>query len=244
MTEKAYKLLAAQENISNNEAKRLIDDGFVYAHNKKIAIARALIPAKTHFKVEWPRPITTLFEDDRLLAIDKPAGQESYDLEKKFGHKLIHRLDKPTSGVILMAKTEAFLAEAIEAFKAQRVKKSYLAAVSGVVAEAFTVDLPVWTEKGTKAISRIDPKRGQPAVTIATPYRVSGKKSLLSVEIPTGRTHQIRVHLAHAGYPIIGDERYGGRPYKRLMLHAHTIALLGYTLSAPEPGEFRHLFDS
>lgn len=244
MTEKAYKLLAIQEGVSNGEAKRLIDDGFVYALNKKVTIARAMMPVKTNFKVEWPKPTVKIFEDEQILALDKPAGQESYDLEKKFGHKLIHRLDKPTSGVILMAKSDEFLAQAIEAFKTQSVVKRYIVVVSGVVAEAFSIDLPVFTQKGTKAISRIDLAKGQPAKTIVTPIKVAGKRTLLSVEIPTGRTHQIRVHLAHSGFPILGDESYGGRPHKRMMLHASYISLLGYEFTAPEPTEFKHLFDS
>lgn len=242
MNEKAYKLLAVQEGISNAQAKKLIDDGHVFLAGKKVKIARAEIPATSTLKVDKPKPPKTIYEDDRMLAIDKPRGEESYDLEKRFGLKLIHRLDKPTSGVLLFAKTDEFLAEAIEEFKAHRVEKKYLAVVEGIVPENLDIDLPVFTQKGSKAKSMVDKKRGLSAHTIAKPLQIEGKKTLLEVEIITGRTHQIRVHLAHMGYPIIGDEEYGGRAFKRLMLHSHYIALLGRTIKAPSPSEFNAIF--
>jgi len=68
---------------------------------------------------------------------------------------------------------------------------------------------------------------------------VEGKHSLVRVSIQTGRTHQIRVHLRWAGYAILGDEKYGGRPAERVMLHAHTLSLLGKTFKAPLPSVFR-----
>lgn len=242
MNEKAYKLLAVQENISNAQAKKLIDDGHVFLGEKKVTIARAEIPATSTLRVDKPKPPKIIFEDADLMAINKPRGEESYDLEKRFGQKLIHRLDKQTSGVLLFAKNDEFLAQAIAAFKKGEVVKKYLAVVEGIVAETLDIDLPVFTEKGSKAKSTVDKKRGLPAHTIARPVQVEGKKTMLEVEIPTGRTHQIRVHLSHAGFPILGDEQYGARPFKRLMLHASYISLLGREISAPTPPEFNMIF--
>lgn len=242
MNEKAYKLLAVQEGISNAQAKKLIDDGHVFLSGKKLNIARAEVDTKSVFKVEKPKPPKVIYEDGELLAIDKPRGEESYDLERRFGLKLVHRLDKQTSGVLLFAKTDEFLAKAIEAFRSREVEKKYLAMVEGIVSEEIRIDLPILTQKGAKAKSVVDKKRGLEAITVVKPLQIEGKKTLLEVEIVTGRTHQIRVHLAHIGYPIVGDVEYGGREFKRLMLHSHYISILGRTIKADTPSEFNAIF--
>ncbi|MDR1912691.1 MAG: RluA family pseudouridine synthase [Helicobacteraceae bacterium] len=242
MNEKAYKLLALQEAIGNGEAKRLIDDGYVYANGKRLTIARAEVSAETVFKVERPKPIATLYEDKEIKAIDKPRGAESYAIEKRLGLKLIHRLDKETSGVLCLAKTDDFLQKAIDAFRRREAIKRYLAVVEGVIAEERTIDLPVFTYKGAKARSVIDEKRGKSALSVIKPLQVEGKRTLLEVTIVTGRSHQIRVHLSHIGSPILGDLNYGGKPYKRLMLHAAYIAILGREIAAKRPIEFVDLF--
>jgi 23S rRNA-/tRNA-specific pseudouridylate synthase len=242
MNEKAYKLLAVQEGIGNGEAKRLIDDGFVFVDGKRLAIARSELSADTVFKVERPKPIATLHEDSEMIAIDKPRGFESYALEKRLGFKLVHRLDKETSGVLCLSKTDEFLLRAIEEFRQRKTIKRYLAVVAGAVAEEQVINLSVLTFKGVKARSVIDQKRGKEAITIIKPLQIENKRTLLEVTIPTGRAHQIRVHLAHIGLPILGDLIYGGKPYKRLMLHSAYISLLGREISSPRPSEFAALF--
>ncbi|GHV03801.1 putative RNA pseudouridine synthase [Campylobacterota bacterium] len=242
MNDKAYKLLSRQEHISNGEAKRLIDDGLVFVAGKKLTIARKELESETVFKVSRQQNARVIFENDDLFALDKPIAAESYDLEKRFGHKLIHRLDKQTSGVLLLAKNGEFLTKAIAEFKAKTVVKKYLAVVEGIVAEELRIDLPIYTEKGSKARSVVDKKRGKEALTIATPLQVENRRTLLEVQIVSGRTHQIRVHLSHIGHPILGDESYGGKEYKRLMLHASFVSLLGYEIRSPTPTEFAVAF--
>ena len=84
--------------------------------------------------------------------------------------------------------------------------------------------------------SKIDKKKGKPATTVVRPIEIQGKKSKVEIEIKTGRTHQIRVHLAYIGHPIVGDERYGSvTRSKRILLHAKYISLLGYSFEAKEP---------
>ncbi|MDR1452307.1 MAG: RNA pseudouridine synthase [Helicobacteraceae bacterium] len=242
MNEKAYKLLALQEAIGNGEAKRLIDDGYVYVGDRRLTIARSELSADTTFKVERPKRIRALYEDKEMIAIDKPRGAESYSVEKRLGFKLIHRLDKETSGVLCLAKTDEFLLRAIDEFRRRKTTKRYLAVVSGTLAEERVINLPVLTFKGARARSAIDEKRGREAITIIKPLQIEGRRSLLEVAIPTGRAHQIRIHLAHIGLPILGDLVYGGKPYKRLMLHSVYIALLGREISAERPSEFAALF--
>ncbi len=238
MKEKAYKLVAIQEKISNRLAKDLIDRGLVFSKGKKIMVARGEIDADSKFRVERPAKIKVIFEDSKIIAVDKPSALTSDEVEKKFDAKLLHRLDKGTSGVVLLVKDEEFQKKAIEEFRHRRVEKEYLAVVSGKVVEPFSVTEPILTiKKGNSFFSKIS-KHGKEAITHVEPMMVEGKKSKIRVLIETGRTHQIRVHLRSKGFSIIGDSLYGGKEYKRLMLHAKRISLLGYEFESIEPKEF------
>ena len=238
--EKAYKLLAKQEGISNKRAKELIDRGLVYILDRKVKIARAEVAEDTRFRVESIDNIDIIYEDDNIIAVNKPPLLDSYEIIDIINSKdieLIHRLDRDTSGVLLLAKDRAFLKDAINAFRQKKVKKLYTAWVEGVFFEEVTIDAPITTHKrGNKAFSKIDKKNGKPAITVVTPIEIQGKKSKVAIEIKTGRTHQIRLHLSSIGHPIVGDERYGSvTRSKRVLLHAKAISLLGYEFEAKEP---------
>ncbi|MCK5853861.1 MAG: RluA family pseudouridine synthase [Sulfurovaceae bacterium] len=242
--EKAYKLLALQEGISNKKAKELIDRGLVYVTDRKVKIARADMPNGTNFRVEDIDKVKIIYQDEHILAINKPALLDSYELQDAIEEEetvLIHRLDRDTSGVLILARNEAFLADAIEAFKQRKVKKRYIAWVEGVFYEEIKIDAPIATHKqGGKAFSEINEERGRPAITIVKPLEIQGKKSKVEIEILTGRTHQIRVHLSSIGHPIVGDERYGSvTRSKRILLHAKALSLLGYAFEAKEPRDIQ-----
>lgn len=239
--EKAYKVLALQENLSNSEAKSLIDRGLVYVNNSKVMIARGEIDTNTKFNIQKIEKVDVLFENDDILVVDKPAFVNSDELERRFkGVKLLHRLDRETSGVLMLVKNEEFRAKAIEEFKKDRVYKEYIAWVDGIITEDIDIEKPIITEKrGNKAYSKTA-KKGKPARTEVFVESVSGKKTRLRCIIHNGRTHQIRVHLKSEDMPIIGDEQYGGRRYKRVMLHAAKVQLLGFTFEAKEPTIFKH----
>ncbi len=239
--EKAYKLLALQENISNNQAKSLIDRGLVYVGNKKVMIARGEIDAKTSFKVHKVDKIKPIFEDDNIIVIDKPAFVNSDEIERQYKDaQLLHRLDRETSGVLMLVKNEEFRKKAIKEFKQDRVYKEYSAWVEGMVTEEMVIDKPILTQKRqNKAYSKIS-KQGKPAISEIYPDLVSGKKSKLKIIIHHGRTHQIRTHLRSVNLPIIGDTQYGGRSYQRVMLHAKKVKLLDYEFEAKEPKLFAH----
>lgn len=236
--EKAYKLLAGQEGISNRAAKDLIDRGVVYSGGKKVAVARGEMSGDSSFKIEKIAKIKTIFEDDFIVAVDKPAfvTSEEVALEKKL--PLLHRLDKETSGVLLLTKDDEFRKKAVDAFKKHEVLKEYIAIVEGRVAEVVTVNAPIITiKKGSTSHSRIS-SDGKEAISHIEPLMIEGKRTKVKVTIETGRTHQIRVHLKSIAAPIQGDTEYGGRPYKRMMLHASKIALLGYSFQSKEPEDF------
>ncbi len=241
--EKAYKLLAIQEGISNSKAKELIDKGLVTAHGKKILIARGLLKEDTKFKIKHLPSAKAIFEDDDIIAVDKPVYLNASDVEKAFPDAmLLNRLDKETSGVMMLAKNEEFRQRAIKEFKEHRVYKEYIAVVEGKFIEEVTIDLPILTIKGKTARSKIDLVKGKPAKTTIYPYMTEGNKSKVKVVIEDGRTHQIRVHLQYAGYPIIGDLQYGkpSNQVHRVMLHSHITRIFDYEFESREPKEFFH----
>ncbi|WP_305862368.1 pseudouridine synthase family protein [Helicobacter cholecystus] len=240
--EKAYKLLALQERISNAQAKTLIDRGLVSVNGKRLSIARGELSEKSIFVIEKVNKPEILFQDMNLLAVEKPAFIESYDLCKFFKDwSLLHRLDKETSGVILLIKEGSeFHKRAKEEFKKQNVYKEYLAIVNGILSEEVQINRPILTIKKGFAKSKIS-KDGLPALTLISPLQISGKKTLIQAVIKTGRTHQIRVHAQSINHPIFGDTLYGGSNAKRLMLHAHKIKLFNYEISSKMPKIFKDL---
>ena len=239
-TEKAYKLLAAQEGISNSQAKSMIDRGLVYVGNKKVMIARGEIDERTVFRVEKVEKAKPIFENDDIIVVDKPAYVNSDEIERQFkGARLLHRLDRETSGVLMLVKNEEFREKAIKEFAQDKVYKEYIAWVEGIMTEPIEVDKPILTQKkNNRATSNVSAK-GKPARTEFFPDIVSAKKTKVKVIIHHGRTHQIRTHARYIEHPIIGDEQYGGRRAKRVMLHAHKVRLLGMEFVAPEPKAFK-----
>jgi 23S rRNA pseudouridine1911/1915/1917 synthase len=237
--EKAYKILAIQEGVSNNEAKSMIDRGLVYVGNKKVMIARGELDEKTIFRVQKVEKIRPIFENDEIVVVDKPAFINSDEIERQFKPAvLLHRLDRETSGVLMLVKDEDFRQRAIKEFKKDNVYKEYIAWVEGIISEPVEVDKPILTQKkNNKAYSNVSGK-GKPARTEFFPDIVSANKTKIKCIIHHGRTHQIRTHLRYIDHPIIGDEQYGGRRAKRVMLHAYKVRLFDMEFVAPEPKVF------
>ncbi len=241
-SDKAYKVLAKQEGISNSKAKELIDKGLVTAKGKKVMIARGEVPTDITFIVKEIPSAKIIFQDDDILAVDKPAFVNAEDVAKNFrGAILLNRLDRETSGVMLFAKNEEFQKKAIKEFKAKRVYKEYVAIVEGKVIDELIIDAPILTIKGKTAKSKVDRQKGKPALTTIYPMFVEGHKSKVKVVIEDGRTHQIRVHCRYAEYPIIGDLQYGkaATNVNRMLLHSKITKILDYTFEAKEPREFK-----
>jgi len=238
--EKAYKILATQEGISNSQAKSMIDRGLVFVGNKKVMIARGEIDEKTIFRIIKIEKAKPLFENDDIVVVDKPAYINSDEIERQFKPAvLLHRLDRETSGVLMLVKNEEFREKAIKEFRKDKVYKEYIAWVEGIVSEPVDIDKPIVTKKkNNKAFSNVSSK-GKPARTEVTPDIVSGGKTKVNCIIHHGRTHQIRTHLRYIDHPIIGDEQYGARRAKRVMLHAYKVRLLGMEFIAPEPKVFK-----
>lgn len=219
-------------------------------------------------------PLEIVYEDEDFLAINKPAGMVVHpapghskgtlvnavlgycpELEGVGGERrpgIVHRLDKETSGVILVAKNDGALRHLQRQFKRRTIEKKYLALVEGQIQPPKAlIDAPIGrdpTDRQKMAVIR--PGSGHRARKAQTEYhlvRNYGNYSLVACFPRTGRTHQIRVHLAFAGYPIAGDSVYGRRKQKlalaRHFLHAATLHLkrpaddAPLTLEAPLPAE-------
>lgn len=160
--EKAYKLLAEQSGLSNKRAKELIDTGRVSVGGTRIRVARALMPERTHFVVEALEAPSIIYEDDDIIAIDKPAFLESYDLLEEIKRReddanivLLNRLDRESSGVILLAKNTSFYKRAVLEYKNNRVFKTYIALVNGMIVEDITLDNYIEVSKGKSARAKV-----------------------------------------------------------------------------------------
>lgn len=203
-----------------------------------------------------------LHDDGRLVALDKPSGLSLLrdrggdpclwdGLPDLLGGKpyQVHRLDKGTSGVLLVARDADTQKRLTIAFRERRVRKYYVTWVAGKLAQRGTVDLPL--KKGRKSRYRIAGERahiafdgkvwhltgpsmadGVPAVTRIRPLCAGTARTLLLAQPLTGRTHQLRVHLAWLGHPILGDQLYGrpddpAQQGPRLQLHCHRLVVPG-----------------
>jgi 23S rRNA pseudouridine955/2504/2580 synthase len=226
-----------------------------------------------------PREFTVLFEDDALLAIDKPAGVAvhggsgvAFGVIEQLRRarpqarflELVHRLDKETSGVLLLAKKRSALTALQQQFRTRETDKTYLALVAGswpkrlkVIDQPLHKTLDAVGERHVRVVAPAH-EQARRAITVVRRADPHGAFTLLEIGLKTGRTHQIRVHLAHAGHPIAGDPKYGdfalnrrlargeevaGRRFARMFLHA---ARLGFdhpadgralAIAAPLPAE-------
>jgi 23S rRNA pseudouridine1911/1915/1917 synthase len=209
------------------------------------------VPAPAEYEVEAePVPLAIVYEDGDLLVIDKPAGMVVHpaaghwhgtlvnavlhhcpDLEGVGGVRrpgIVHRLDKDTSGLILVAKNGPAHRDLQSQFKGREVEKNYLALTYGHVSPSRgEIAAAVGRDVRQRKRMAIVPG-GRAAVTCYETLGNYGKHTLLTCRPLTGRTHQIRVHLAYIGHPIVGDSVYGGRrkppvPCPRQFLHAHWI---------------------
>jgi 23S rRNA pseudouridine955/2504/2580 synthase len=220
-----------------------------------------------------PRPLAlpVVLEDSALLVVDKPAGVavhggsgvsfgviESLRAERPEAKvlELAHRLDRDTSGLLVVAKKRSALVELHRMLREGEVEKVYVAAVKG----AWKGGAREIRERLHKFVTASGERRvsvrseGVEAVTRVKPLAVTAEASLLELGLLTGRTHQIRVHLAHAGHPILGDEKYGDfelnralakQGVRRLLLHArrlsfrHPLSGERIRLEAPLPPDLR-----
>ena len=244
------------------------------------------ISAQVQAKADAPAPareFPVLMEDEALMAIDKPAGVAvhggsgvSFGVIEQLRRarpastnlELVHRLDRETSGVLLVAKKRSALKILQDQFRDRETGKTYLALVLGLwPSNKKVIDSPLFKytvetgvgegERRVKVVDKEDPN-GMRSITLVRVARTVGPYTLLEVTIKTGRTHQIRVHLASQGHPIAGDDKYGDFEHnkllhkmglKRMFLHAwqlkfqHPQSHRPVSLQAPLPPELKNFVD-
>lgn len=274
---RADLVLANQYPIFSRAAlAKLFDKGLVKFHGRILKtgeklLSNALLDADvsslqiTDEHIDLP----LLFEDDDVIVINKPAGilthvQGPFNPEATVATFLrsrtaeltgeragiVHRLDRPTSGVIVGAKNPRALSFLQKQFADRSVKKTYMAIVKGHLTEKEAIiDMPIERNPKAPATFRIGPN-GKAATTRYRVVSESSDASLLELKPVTGRTHQLRVHLAHIGHPIIGDPLYGkGKHGDRLFLHAMSLEIMlphedqPRIFTAPLPNEFKEYMD-
>jgi 23S rRNA pseudouridine1911/1915/1917 synthase len=226
-------------------------------------------------------PLQIVFKDRALFVIDKPPGMVVHPGAGNARHTLqnallaldpklavvpraglVHRLDKDTSGLLVVARTPEVHTALVAALAEREIGRHYIALVSGAMTGGGTVDEPIGRHRSqrTRMAVRAD---GRPSVTHYRLMKRFRAHTLLHVELESGRTHQIRVHLAHIGYPVVGDPVYGGRrrvpggaspaviaeldKFNRQALHAarlklaHPLTGKEMEWEAPMPADMAHL---
>ena len=220
-------------------------------------------PPSTSFAPE-DTPLDVVYEDDELIVVNKPAGIVVHpaagvasgtlanalafhfqQLSTSGGMArpgIVHRLDKGTSGLMVVAKTESTHEDLADQFRDREVFKSYVALVHGQVEKRTgQIDQPIARDRGNRTRMAVV-RGGRPALSIYRVRKRFERFTLLNVELKTGRTHQIRVHLAWLKHPVVGDEAYGGGRDKTVPDHKlrFEIANLGRQFLHAEQLGFRH----
>ena len=245
-----YRIIRSGE-VRVNKGRAAADTRLAAGDQVRVPPVRVAAVGQANAEAAPPREFPVLFEDEHLLVIDKPAGVAvhggsgvSFGVIESLRRarpearllELAHRLDRETSGILLVAKKRSALTALHDAFRDGGMDKRYYAMVSGrwmnPVQHTRLALTKYLTESGERRVS-VD-SEGKAAHSIVELLVRWPAYSLLDVRIKTGRTHQIRVHLSHSGFPIVGDEKYGdfglnkslrkeGLP--RMFLHAHSLQL-------------------
>ncbi|MFV2033414.1 MAG: 23S rRNA pseudouridine(1911/1915/1917) synthase RluD [Gammaproteobacteria bacterium] len=225
-----------------------------------------------------------LYQDDDIIVLDKPA---SLVVHPAAGHEtgtlvngllnldanlaqlpragIVHRLDKDTTGVMVVARTLRAHASLVEQLQQREVRREYIAITQGVVSAGRTIESGIARHPVDRRKMSVQP-RGKPAITHFQVARKFAHHSLINVQLETGRTHQIRVHLAHIHYPLLGDPLYGGRKrippgispglaesirnFKRQALHArflgfiHPVSKQACSFEAEIPHDFQQMLET
>ena len=268
-----YRILRSGEvRVNSGRIKpdyRLVDGDKVRVPPIRVATPEARPPARS-------LALPVVFEDDALIVIDKPSGVavhggsgisfgviESLRAERPRAKflELAHRLDRDTSGLLMVGKKRTALVELHRMLRDGEVRKDYVAIVKGRgKGGGRKIDLPLHkyvTAEGERRVSVRDD--GQQAISLFKPLAAGDTASMLDIRLMTGRTHQIRVHAAHVGHPILGDDKYGDfdlnralvkQGVKRLFLHARQLSL-SHPLSgeplafvSPLPPEMQRFLDT
>jgi 23S rRNA pseudouridine1911/1915/1917 synthase len=271
---------------SRAAAQRLIErgkvtvDGELRPKNHRVEEGAVVTVAEAEAAREGGGPPATVpyevvYEDEHLLVVDKPAGVVTHPAAGHRGPTLaealagraaggdperagiVHRLDRDTSGLLVVARSEEAHAELARMMKAREVTREYLALVEGHPdAESGTIDAPIGRDRANRTVMSTRTDRARDAITHFRVLERLPRTALLQIRLETGRTHQIRAHLAAIGHPVVGDPQYGGRASGRRLglgrqfLHAsklmfrHPFSGELVACESKPPVEFSHALDN
>lgn len=255
-------------------AKRVTVNGHYRPMNQLVGpgdvVALTFIPAD--FAHPFPNvspdsaaTVSVLYETADLLVINKTRGSKTHPNQpgevgttlnhvaaylgtKQPGPYILSRLDQETTGALLMTKTPSVVAIMVRHITEKRVQRTYLAWVHGTLTGTGTFTAPIGQDPTDKRKRRVDGPHAQTAITHYTVVRHRANATLVKLWLETGRTHQLRVHLAHSGHALIGDPLYGPVTKTRLRLHCWQLTFpqpfttdeTRITVTAPVPADFDH----
>ncbi len=238
-------------SISRSLWQKYIKAGYVSVNQRVVTAPKFEVDETDEIAVKLPEQeqasaeLPVLYEDDDVIVVNKPSGllthakgglsteptvAEIIRPKTSFASDtdrpgIVHRLDRDTSGVLIIAKTADAAAHLQRQFAQRTTKKTYLAVTDGVPKlAAAKIDLPIGRNPSAPSTFRVDPN-GKPAQTTYRVLTSTDTRALIELKPSTGRTHQLRVHMAHLNTPILGDRVYGKPNASRLMLHAHTLEI-------------------
>ncbi|MCM1259366.1 MAG: RluA family pseudouridine synthase [Staphylococcus sp.] len=255
---KIHQLLLHHCCYRNGEA---IEPDTLFFINDYLSIDISLFEQMNYLPEDGQLPI--LYEDDYLLVVNKPARMIIYpDQPNKMGTVVnlvaqyyqdnqldltirhCHRLDKDTTGCLIFAKDLITQSAMAHLFETHQVKKTYWTKVEGKITQAGRIELPIGKNRHSSGKMVVSPT-GKKAITYYKPLSSTKQSTLVEIQIETGRTHQIRLHMATIGHPIIGDMLYGSTMDAPLLLHCkslqwqHPITHERLVIDAPLPSTFQ-----
>ena len=250
------------KSYNRSTLQKFIRSGFVKVDGETVLKPNALFPLGVKLELAVPDEqknadlaLRTLYEDENVLVVDKPAGllsmaKNGYCPEKTLTDYglIVHRLDRDTSGVVILAKNPETQRMLRRQFQERTTHKTYVAVVTGrPKLDAARIDLPIARNYKRPTTFLVMPG-GKESETFYRVLKASSKHSLVELKPTTGRTHQLRVHMKYLGHPIVGDVIYGEEAAPRLMLHAVEleITLPGgerRVFRAEPPEEFARMID-
>ena len=249
------------KSYNRSSLQKFIELGFVTVEGEKARKANQKFERGVKIDLQIPEELKNadlvpevVYEDDNVIVMNKPAGLLSmakgeYCPEKTLADYglIVHRLDRDTSGVVILAKTEAVQKFLKKQFQDRKTHKTYYAVIEGrPKLDAAKIDLPIARDLKHPTTFRVE-AGGKESETFYRVLKTDGAHSLVELKPISGRTHQLRVHMKYLGHPIVGDTVYGGEKADRLYLHAGAleITLPGgkrTVFEVPRPESFDDVF--